>query len=90
MAGILQGISVSALANGLKIAAPTSTAVYYKIILPSAIKEGVDEVRIYIRPSCMESGSLLSIPGTGDFAGANAITFAYDTTSARIIEWSVV
>ncbi len=89
MAGILYGISVDALANGLKIAAPTSTAVYYKIILPSALKEGVDEVQIYIKPSCMESGSSLSIHGTGDFAGANAVTFAYDNTSVRIVEWSV-
>ena len=48
MAGTLYGISVSALANGLKIAAPTSTAVYYKIILPSALKEGVDEYRYKI------------------------------------------
>ena len=89
MAGITSGISVRALANGLKIAAPTSTAVYYKIILPGALKEGVDEVYTYINPSCMESGSSLSISGTGDFAGANAITFAYDTTSARIVSWSV-
>ena len=89
MAGILHGISVKSLANGLKIAAPTSTAVYYKIILPSALKEGVDEVQISIKPSCMESGSSLSIHGTGDFAGANAVTFAYDTTSARIVSWSV-
>lgn len=81
-------LSVGALADGLKIAAPTSTAVYYKIIFPTTIYSN-SPVSISINSSCMESGSSLSLSGTCDVDGANAVTFAYDTTSARIVAWSV-
>ena len=90
MAADTYSFRVSALSGGLKIKAATSKTVYYKIVLPSSILGGNgDSVDIDINSSCMESGSSLSIHGTGDFAGANAVTFAYDTTSARIVEWSV-
>ena len=72
-----------------KIAAPTSTAVYYKIILPIALGGYGDGVSIDINSSCMESGTSLSFSGTCNVVGANAVTFAYDTTSARIVAWSV-
>ena len=81
--------NVSALANGLKIATPTSTAVYYTIILPFALGVNGYSVSIDISSSCMESGSSLSLSGTCDVSNANAVTFAYDTTSARIVAWSV-
>ena len=81
--------NVSALADGLKIAAPTSTAVYYKIILPTAPIFNGSIVNIDISSSCMESGSSLSLSGTYDVSNANAVTFAYDTMSARIVAWSV-
>lgn len=81
--------NVSALADGLKIAVPTSTAVYYKIILPVALGGNGDAVFIAIDPSCMGSGSSLSFQGTCNVDGANAVTFAYDTTSARVVAWSV-
>ena len=84
--------NVSALADGLKIAAPTSTAVYYKIILPTASIFYGNIVNIDISSSCMESGSPLSFSGVCDISAANfvgAVTFAYDTTSVRIVEWSV-
>lgn len=89
MAADVWQFSVSALANGLKIATPTSAAVYYKIILPVALGGNGDSVSIDISSSCMESGSSLSLSGTCDVSGANAATFAYDTTSARIVAWSV-
>ena len=84
--------NVSALADGLKIAAPTSTTVYYKIILPTASIFYGNIVNIDISSSCMESGSPLSFSGVCDISAANfvgAVTFAYDTTSVRIVEWSV-
>lgn len=84
--------NVSALADGLKIAAPTSTAVYYKIILPTASILNGSIVNIDISSSCMESGSPLSFSGVCNISDANsvgAVTFAYDTTSVRIVEWSV-
>lgn len=89
MAADIWQFNVSALADGLKIAAPTSTAVYYKIILPTALGGSGDGVSIDISSSCMESGTSLSFSGTCNVAGANAVTFAYDTTSARIVAWSV-
>lgn len=89
MAADIWQFSVSALADGLKIATPTSTAVYYKIILPATLGGNGDGVHIDISSSCMESGNSLSLSGTCDVSGANAATFAYDTTSARIVAWSV-
>lgn len=89
MAADVWQFSVSALANELKIAVPTSTAVYYKIILPVALGGNGDGVRVDISSSCTESGTSLSLSGTCDVSGANAVTFAYDTTSARIVAWSV-
>lgn len=89
MAADVWQFSVSALADGLKIATPTSTAIYYKIILPVALGGNGDGVRVDISSSCMESGTSLSLSGTCDVSGANAVTFAYDTTSARIVAWSV-
>ncbi len=89
MAADVWQFSVSALANGLKIATPTSAAVYYKIILPVALGGNGDSVNIDIGSSCMESGSSLSLSGTCNVSGANAVTFAYDTTSARVVAWSV-
>ena len=90
MAADIYYISVSALANGLKIAAPTSTTVYYKIVLPNMLEGNGDRVDIDIDSSCMESGSKLSISGNRNVPNANAVTFAYDNTSVRIVEWSVV
>lgn len=90
MAADIWNFSVSSLANGLKIATPTSETVYYKIILPSTLGGNGDSVSIDISSSCMESGNSLSISGRCDVAGANAVTFAYDNTSVRIVEWSVV
>lgn len=87
--GDIYNFRVSALADGLKIAAPTSTAVYYKIILPSTIWGNNDKVDIDISSSCTESGIPLSFSGNCNVADANAVTFAYDTTSARVVEWSV-
>ena len=89
MAADIWQFNVSALADGLKIAAPTSSTVYYKIILPTALGGNGDGVHIDIGSSCMESGTSLSFSGTCNVAGANAVTFAYDTTSARIVAWSV-
>ena len=80
----------SALAGGLKIKAATSKTVYYKIVLPSTLGGNGDSVEIDISSSCMESGNSLSISGRCDVAGAKAVTFAYDNTSVRIVEWSVV
>lgn len=91
MVADVYNFNVSALSDGLKIAAPTSTAVYYKIIFPSSILNG-SIVNIDINSSCMESGSPLSFSGVCDISGANladAVTFAYDNTSARIVEWSI-
>ena len=90
MAGDIYSFSVSALSGGLKIAAATSKTVYYKIVLPRTLGGNNDSVDIEISSSCMESGSKLSISGRCDVAGANAVTFAYDNTSVRIVEWSVV
>lgn len=90
MAGDIYNFSVSALSGGLKIAAATSKTVYYKIVLPRTFGGNNDSVDIEISSSCMESGSKLSISGRCDVAGANAVTFAYDNTSVRIVEWSVV
>ena len=91
MAADTYSFRVSALSGGLKIKAATSKTVYYKIVLPSSILGGNgDSVDIEISSSCMESGSKLSISGRCDVAGANAVTFAYDNTSVRIVEWSVV
>lgn len=81
--------SVESLANGLKIALPTSTTVYYKIVLPFALGGNGDSVSIDISSSCMESGNSLNISGRCDVSGAEAVTFAYDNTSVRIVEWSV-
>ena len=90
MAGDIYVFRVSALSGGLKIAAATSKTVYYKIVLPSTLGGNGDSVEIDISSSCMESGNPLSISGRCDVAGANAATFAYDNTSVRIVEWSVV
>lgn len=90
MAADIYYFSVSALSGGLKIAAATSKTVYYKIVLPSTLGGNGDSVEIDISSSCMESGNSLSIPGRCDVAGAKAVTFAYDNTSVRIVEWSVV
>ena len=89
MAAEIYYFSVSALSGGLKIAAATSKTVYYKIVLPSTLGGNGDSVEIDISSSCMESGNSLSISGRCDVAGAKAVTFAYDTTSARIVSWSV-
>ena len=89
MAADIWYFSVSALSGGLKIAAATSKTVYYKIVLPSTLGGNNDRVDIDISSSCMESGSKLSISGNCNVSGANAVTFAYDNTSVRIVEWSV-
>lgn len=89
MAADIWQFDVSALAGGLKIARPTSTTVYYKIVLPATLGGNGDSVTIDIAPSCMESGNSLSISGSCNVSGAKAVTFAYDNTSVRIIEWSV-
>lgn len=89
MAADIWYFSVKSLANGLKIAAPTSTTVYYKIVLPSTLGGNGDGVEIDISSSCMESGSPLSLSGRCDVPNAKAVTFAYDNTSVRIVEWSV-
>ena len=89
MAADIYYFSVSALSGGLKIAAATSKTVYYKIVLPSTLGGNSDSVEIDISSSCMESGNSLSISGRCDVAGAKAVTFAYDNTSVRIVEWSV-
>ena len=89
MAADIWYFDVSSLANGLKIALPTSTTVYYKIILPRTLGGNGDIVEIDISSSCMESGNSLSISGRCDVSGANAVTFAYDNMSVRIVEWSV-
>ena len=89
MAADIYYFSVSALSGGLKIAAATSETVYYKIVLPSTLGGNGDSVEIDISSSCMESGNSLSISGRCDVAGAKAVTFAYDNTSVRIVEWSV-
>ena len=90
MAADIYYFSVSALSGGLKIKAATSKTVYYKIVLPSTLGGNGDSVEIDISSSCMESGNSLSISGRCDVAGAKAVTFAYDNTSVRIVEWSVV
>ena len=90
MAADIYYFSVSALSGGLKIAAATSKTVYYKIVLPSTLGGNGDSVEIDISSSCMESGNSLSISGRCDVPGAKAVTFAYDNTSVRIVEWSVV
>lgn len=90
MAADIYYFSVSALSGGLKIAAATSKTVYYKIVLPSTLGGNRDSVEINISSSCMESGNPLSISGRCDVPNANAVTFAYDNTSVRIVEWSVV
>lgn len=90
MAADIWYFSVSSLANGLKISAPTSTTVYYKIVLPSTLGGNGDSVSIDIDSSCMESGNSLNISGRCDVPNAKAVTFAYDNTSVRIVEWSVV
>ena len=89
MAADIWNFSVSSLANGLKIPAPTSETVYYKIILPFELGGNSDIVEIHISSSCMESGNSLSISGRCNVSGANAVTFAYDNMSVRIVEWSV-
>ena len=89
MAADIWYFSVSALSGGLKIAAPTSKTVYYKIVLPSTLGGNSDSVEIDINSSCMESGNSLSISGRCDVPNAKAVTFAYDNTSVRIVEWSV-
>lgn len=89
MAADIYSFSVSALSGGLKIARPTSTTVYYKIVLPATLGGNGDSVTIDIASSCMESGNSLGISGRCDVAGAKAVTFAYDNTSVRIVEWSV-
>ena len=89
MAADIYSFRVSALSGGLKIAAATSKTVYYKIVLPSTLGGNGDRVEIDISSSCMESGNSLSISGRCDVAGAKAVTFAYDNTSVRIVEWSV-
>lgn len=90
MAADIYYFSVSALSGGLKIAAATSKTVYYKIVLPSTLGGNSDSVEIDINSSCMESGNSLSISGRCDVPNANAVTFAYDNTSVRIVAWSVV
>lgn len=82
--------NVSSLANGLKIPAPTSETVYYKIVLPSTLGGNGDIVEINISSSCMESGNSLNVSGACNVSGAKAVTFAYDNTSVRIVEWLVV
>lgn len=89
MAGDIYSFRVSALSGGLKIKAATSKTVYYKIVLPTTLGGNRDSVEIDISSSCMESGNSLSISGRCDVAGAKAVTFAYDNTSVRIVEWSV-
>ena len=89
MAADIYYFSVSALSGGLKIKAPTSTTVYYKIVLPSTLGGNGDSVEIDISSSCMESGNSLSISGRCNVSGAKAVTFAYDNTSVRIVEWLV-
>ena len=91
MAADTYSFRVSALSGGLKIKAATSKTVYYKIVLPSSILGGNgDSVDIDISSSCMESGNSLSISGNRNVPNANAVTFAYNNTSVRIVEWSVV
>ena len=89
MAADIYYFSVSALSGGLKIAAATSKTVYYKIVLPSTLGGNGDSVEIDISSSCMESGNKLSISGNCNVSGAKAVTFAYNNTSVRIVEWSV-
>lgn len=89
MAGDIYSFSVSALSGGLKIATATSETVYYKIVLPSTLGGNGDSVSIDISSSCMESGNSLNISGKCNVSGAKAVTFAYDNTSVRIVEWSV-
>ena len=89
MAADIYVFRVSALSGGLKIKAPTSTTVYYKIVLPNMLEGNGDSVDIDISSSCMESGSPLSISGRRDVPNANAVTFAYDNMSVRIVEWSI-
>lgn len=89
MAADIWQFDVSSLANGLKISAPTSETVYYKIVLPITLGGNNDSVEIDISSSCMESGNSLSISGRCNVSGANAVTFAYDNMSVRIVEWSV-
>lgn len=89
MAADIWYFNVTSLANGLKIATPTSTTVYYKIVLPSTLGGNGDSVRIDISSSCMESGSELNISGKCNVSGAKAVTFAYDNSSVRIVEWSI-
>ena len=90
MAADIYSFRVSALSGGLKIKAATSKTVYYKIVLPSSILGGNgDSVEIDISSSCMESGSPLSLSGRCDVPNAKAVTFAYNNTSVRIVEWSV-
>lgn len=90
MAADIWYFDVSSLANGLKIASPTSTTIYYKIVLPRTLGGNGDSVSIDISSSCMESGNSLNISGRCNVSGANAVTFAYDNMSVRIVEWSVV
>ena len=90
MAADIWTFSVDSLANGLKISTPTSTTVYYKIVLPRILGGNRDSVDIDISSSCMESGNSLNISGNCNVSGANAVTFAYDNMSVRIVEWSVV
>ena len=90
MAGDIYSFRVSALSGGLKIKAATSETVYYKIVLPNMLEGNGDSVEIDISSSCMESGSPLSLSGRCDVPNAKAATFAYDNTSVRIVEWSVV
>ena len=89
MAADIWYFDVSSLANGLKIASPTSTTVYYKIVLPRTLGGNGDSVSIDISSSCMESGNSLNISGRCNVSGANAVTFAYDNMSVRIVEWSI-
>ena len=89
MAGDIYSFRVSALSGGLKIKAATSKTVYYKIVLPTTLGGNRDSVEIEISSSCMESGKPLSLSGRCDVPNAKAVTFAYDNTSVRIVEWSV-
>ena len=89
MAADTYSFRVSALSGGLKIKAATSKTVYYKIVLPTTLGGNRDSVDIEISSSCMESGSKLSLSGRCDVPNAKAVTFAYDNTSVRIVEWSV-
>lgn len=89
MAADIWNFNVSSLSNGLKITTPTSKTVYYKIVLPFALGGNNDSVSIDISSSCMESGNSLNISGRCNVSGAKAVTFAYDNTSVRIVEWSV-